>query len=110
MKQRKPKKSLPMDERAVRSLAALTQGVPDFDAGLAAIIENLKPRIRTQWSRLREDKSTAEARQHLRTVLSAWGVADPDQAIKELQGQTLDVGKIVEALNQVVEQPQKEGS
>jgi hypothetical protein len=106
----KQKKSLPMDERAVRSLAALTEGVDDFDRGLTAIVENLKPRIRQQWSRLRGNKSAAESRKKVCTWLSLCGVADPQRVLAEMEKKPLDIPKVIAALEQVRKSHEKEGS
>ncbi|NIT79711.1 MAG: hypothetical protein GWN58_33690 [Anaerolineae bacterium] len=57
-KPQRPKKKLPPDARAIASLALLLEGIEDdrFEEGLAAVIDNLKPRIKQAWTERRLKK------------------------------------------------------
>jgi hypothetical protein len=67
------KPTIPMDERAVKALAALLEGVtPEtFDQGLQALVEGLKPRISQEWHKRQARKNIAKLSRPIENAMAA---------------------------------------
>jgi len=78
------KKPLPMDERAVRALAALLEGATDthFDEALNAMVGGLKDRIRKEWQARRARRNISKIVGPVERVLAAEG--DAEAVVKAL--------------------------
>jgi hypothetical protein len=77
--EKRPRKKLPPDARAIAALALLLEGTDEgqFDQALAALVDNMKPRIRQAWSERRQKKevydplTAAVQTGNVRTVIEA---------------------------------------
>lgn len=94
-KPKKTKKKVPMDERAVRSLAALLDGTPSekLEEALLALVTGLKSRIYQEWHRRQAQKNISRLMRPIENAMAAdCGpeevaqaiLADPD-AVKIIQ-------------------------
>jgi len=80
MDKKPQKKPMPMDERVVKALAALLDGATpqNFDQMLQVMVEELKPRILSEWTQRQARKNLSKL---VRPIENAMAQADGDAEV-----------------------------